>query len=728
MILSFFSCGIFFYKSPSKKENSLSKLFLLFGNLSSSNKTTQTIPAPVEDVFSVLATSPVADSVNIKISDRVVASFNHELDSVSVTSSSFIVKQDTVSISGTIQTYSNTILFFPEKNFSYNTKYTVTIAASISDNKGKALSSDYVFYFTSEQSPDTTSPTLLSSTPLQGETGVSVYNPITLNFSKEIQTDTINLNSISISCSGKKQYGNFQIQAKTISFYPSGNFLPNSDCEYNVTTSLKDNFGNSLDKNYSASFTTQDNAPPYIVSIDPKGRSVGHLITDPIKVTFSKEIDLNSVNSNSFQLISSISGIISGSFSFSNNTLIFTPSSPLNKKERYSVLLTTLIKDLNGNPIPSTYIYDFITEVPMMIAAGYSHVCALSKKGRIKCWGSNAYGQSGQGDDVFNQLTPKEIPFDLPALEVYAGFFSACALFSNLKLKCWGYNGTGALGNFPGIVRNPVQNQYIALQFGILKAATSLQNTCVISTNQKVYCWGLKGSSGLDWSISSELILKDPYILTDLNLGASAIDLSLGINGAVSCAILSSGKLKCWGYKENGQIGLPLSSLTAFSNYVYPASSVSDYYASSAYIIKSISVGNTQICSLFVNGYFRCWGWNSSGEIYGASIGDIIYDATSALLYDLGSNPMQLFSGFMETYAIDGSGNLMYWGKNSNGNIKAIPLSDTAIAMTGGAGFGCAILQIEQIQCWGRNDMGQLGNGNTMDISYETPNSPITLF
>ena len=88
------------------------------------------------------------------------------------------------------------------------------------------------------------------------------------------------------------------------------------------------------------------------------------------------------------------------------------------------------------------------------ITAGANHSCAILPSGAVKCWGFNGAGQLGQdstaslgdGAGEMAALPAVNLGAGRTATAVTAGANHTCALLDNATVKCWGFNGSGQLG------------------------------------------------------------------------------------------------------------------------------------------------------------------------------------------------------------------------------------------------------------------------------------------
>jgi alpha-tubulin suppressor-like RCC1 family protein len=123
------------------------------------------------------------------------------------------------------------------------------------------------------------------------------------------------------------------------------------------------------------------------------------------------------------------------------------------------------------------------------IDAGGYHSCAITPTERLKCWGYNAEGQLGLGDDNLNdQSTPQLVPGLEHVKKVNTGSYTTCAIVgSDGKLECWGYNYYGQIGNGS---KEDVHSPVVIIKSGVKTVDIGEYHTCALLTNGQAKCWG----------------------------------------------------------------------------------------------------------------------------------------------------------------------------------------------------------------------------------------------
>ena len=325
--------------------------------------------APDTTPPTVISTSPVNGATNVAINSAITATFSERMDASTITTATFIVSDGGSQISGTVSYNSGQkkATFTPSGNLSYSTTYTAMITTGVKDEAGNPMVSDYTWSFITEAAPDTTPPTVISTSPANGATDVAINSAITATFSERMDASTITTDTFTVSVGGSVVSGtvSYNTGQKKATFTPSSNLSNSTAYTAMITTGVKDEAGNAMASDYHWSFTTAsapDTTPPTVSSTSPINGATGVAVSTIITATFSEEMDASTITTDTFTVGSS-GGNVSGTVSYNSGlkTATFTPSGNLSDSTAYSAMITTGAKDVAGNAMASDYTWSFTT-------------------------------------------------------------------------------------------------------------------------------------------------------------------------------------------------------------------------------------------------------------------------------------------------------------------------------------------------------------------------------
>ena len=182
------------------------------------------------------------------------------------------------------------------------------------------------------------------------------------------------------------------------------------------------------------------------------------------------------------------------------------------------------------------------------VATGEQHTCALTIAGGVKCWGDNSGGQLGDGTTSTRRTAVDVSGLTSGVAAVAAGGFHTCALTTAAGVKCWGSNRYGQIGDGSTSTRRTAVD-VSGLTSGVATVAAGMEHTCILTTAGGVKCWGHNASGKLgDMTTATRTM---PVDVSGLISGVAGV--SAGWNH--TCALTTGAGLKCWGYNAHGQVG-----------------------------------------------------------------------------------------------------------------------------------------------------------------------------
>ncbi|PYO02525.1 MAG: hypothetical protein DMD89_04080 [Candidatus Rokuibacteriota bacterium] len=206
---------------------------------------------------------------------------------------------------------------------------------------------------------------------------------------------------------------------------------------------------------------------------------------------------------------------------------------------------------------------------------------------------------------------------------------------------------------------------------------------------------------------------------------ATAVDLG----AFYSCALLQDGTVRCWGQNDLGQLG---DGTTTNASTPVAVAGIGGAAA--------LTAGGFHTCVRFPDGTIQCWGRNNAGQL--GDPGTTAFQSPTPVRV-AGLTATAVTAGGFHTCALPGDGTVRCWGQNDlgqlgNGTSDPVPNNPstfnptpvtvsgitTAVAISAGGWYTCALLQDGTVRCWGDNTYGELGNGAA--VLSPSPSNPVT--
>ncbi len=294
--------------------------------------------------------------------------------------------------------------------------------------------------------------------------------------------------------------------------------------------------------------------------------------------------------------------------------------------------------------------------------------------------------------------------------QIAAGGDHVCALTPSGGVKCWGYNAMGQLGN--GTLTNsstPVD--VTGLTSGVASISAGYNHTCALLTSGGLKCWGNNAYGHLgDGTVTQR---TTPVNVSGMTSGVASV--AAGTN--FTCAVTTAGAAKCWGLGSSGQLGTGASSNSSTPAQVSGLTSG----------IASVVAGNLHACARSTAGAVRCWGFNSNGQLGDGTTTTRLAPTAVPLFATSGAAAVSAQGGGNHTCAVTTAGGAKCWGYGLSGQLgnNAVTNAVTPVDVSGltsgvasisaGGLQTCATTTAGAGKCWGQGTQGQLGNNTVVD-------------
>jgi hypothetical protein len=213
----------------------------------------------------VISTDPANNATGVVLNKTVTATFNQAMDPLTLTATTFTLKQGVTPVTGTVSYTGTTASFKPSSALTSNTIYTATITTGAKNVPGTTLANDYVWTFTTGT---ISAPKVNSTDPANLAISVVLNKVISATFSEAMNPVTITTSSFTVMTGTTLVPGAVNYSGTIATFTPTSNLLSGNTYTATITTGAKNPAGISLANNYVWTFST--GAPLGPVGVDLK--------------------------------------------------------------------------------------------------------------------------------------------------------------------------------------------------------------------------------------------------------------------------------------------------------------------------------------------------------------------------------------------------------------------------------------------------------------------------
>lgn len=353
---------------------------------------------------------------------------------------------------------------------------------------------------------------------------------------------------------------------------------------------------------------------------------------------------------------------------------------------------------------------------PLLFIAGCWTDNEKASSGQVWAWGKNKSGQLGNGSQT-NSNTPVRVSGGLTGVvSVAAGFDQSLALKSDGTVWAWGSNKYGQLGNGTNTdSRTPVQVGGRNTLTGVIAVAGGGYCSIALKRDGTVWAWGrnLVSEKGKGSNSGSNV----PVQVGGKNPLAGVV--AIATTGGHSLVLKNDGTVWAWGLNMFGQLG----------NGSFVESDVPVQVGGETPLtgVVAIAAGYDNSLALKNDGTVYAWGENSWGQLGNGGKADSNTPVQVGGGTPI-SDVVAVSCGDGQSLALKSDGTVWAWGTNyyeelgTGNNVSSslpvqvggkTPLTQVD-AIAGGVGFSLALKSDGTLWAWGRNDYGELGTGDNV--------------
>jgi len=325
--------------------------------------------------------------------------------------------------------------------------------------------------------------------------------------------------------------------------------------------------------------------------------------------------------------------------------------------------------------------------------------------------------------------------------QISAGKDHTCVVLSNGLVHCWGIGGNGRLGyghsNNVGDETGPNAGATPATEGPVdlgeecaVQVAAGTRHTCALMSTGNVRCWGRNVSGGIGIPPPDDALSPTGDVPFTFLSGETILQVAAG--GGFTCVRLDDGNVRCFGQNDRGQLGH--GGAISLQNSLDTNVPIGGF-------ATHIEAGNGHVCVRFNDGTAKCWGAGDNGKLGYNGTGDEASPSSTAI--SIGAGASDISAGAEHTCAVlTTTGFVRCWGLGEFGRLgnlnettigdNELPSSVTALDDLGtpvskiaAGGFHTCALIGGKVRCWGTGVSGALGYADGPDDVGDDKSNPL---
>ena len=322
----------------------------------------------------VTAVVPANGATGVPVNQVLSATFNEAMTCATLTSTTFTVTgPGATAVPGTVGCEGALATFTPSNLLAVNTLYTATITTGAKSLAGTPLGANYVWTFLTLPAP--TPPTVISTVPVNGATGVPINQALSATFSVAMTPATIDAATFTLSGPGGVAVTGavtYVASGSVATFTPNANLASSTLYTATITTGAENLEGTALAGNYVWTFTTAATpilVPPTVISTIPANLATAVPLNQIVSATFSTAMNPATISSATFTLTGPGATAVPGLVAYAavGDTLTFIPTANLAPSTLFTATITTGAHDLAGTALASNYVWTFTTGTAVVV-------------------------------------------------------------------------------------------------------------------------------------------------------------------------------------------------------------------------------------------------------------------------------------------------------------------------------------------------------------------------